>query len=266
VKYFFDDWKEFAGVLERGDHLLFLSDYDGTLTPIVSRPELALLSPEMKARFEELVKKDRVSAGIISGRGMDEVEEMVGVNGIYYAGNHGLEIKGPGIDYINPDAERTVPVINELAERFTGMFRAVEGAIIQNKKYSLSVHYRLVKPGEEAGVEEKVRKETAPYIEKGLIRLFPGKKVWEIRPPLDWDKGKAVEAIRREISKTLHLDALTTVYLGDDTTDEDGFRAVQPPDGWSIYVGAPRPDSAAPYYLGSPDEVAVLLERITAVL
>ena len=266
MKYFFDDWEQFTPVLKRGDYLLFLSDYDGTLTPIVSRPELALLSPEMKARFEALVKKKGVSAGIISGRGMDEVEEMVGVAGIYYAGNHGLEIRGPGIDYINPEAERSVAVINELTERFTAMFKAVAGAIIQNKKYSLSVHYRLVKPGEEAGIEEKVREETAPYIEKGLIRLFPGKKVWEIRPPLDWDKGKAVEAIRREISKKVHFNGLATLFLGDDTTDEDGFRAVQPPDGWSIYVGEPRTDSAAPYYLGSPDEVAVLLERITAIL
>ena len=264
MKHLFDNWQEFTGVLGREVHLLFLSDYDGTLTPIVSRPEEALLAPEMKARFVALANKSGVSAGIVSGRGLAEVEGMAGVEGIYYAGNHGMEIRGPGIDYINPEAEKAIPVIHELAERFTGLLQAVEGVIIQDKKYSLSVHYRLVEPGREQGVEEVGRKETEPYIEKNLIRLFHGKKVWEIRPPLDWDKGKAIEEIQREIARTLHLGRVTTVYLGDDTTDEDGFRVVQPPEGWSIYVGEPQADSAAAYYLKSPDEVGEFMERIAS--
>ncbi len=266
MKYFFDAWTDFSTACRSASHILFLSDYDGTLTPIVSRPEEALLSPQMKDRLIDLAGIPGVSVGIISGRGLDEVKSMVGIEEIYYAGNHGLEIEGPELDYVNPEALKSVSVIAGLTQRFSELFRSTEGVIIQNKKFSMSVHYRLVKPEDVEMVATTVRETVQPYIDNGSIRLFPGKKVWEIRPPIDWDKGKAVESIRRLVSEKLLKSDILTVFLGDDTTDEDGFRVVRPPDGWSIYVGPETSQSSAGYYLKDTPEVGRLLQRLAALL
>lgn len=265
MKYLFDAWEDFSNACLAASHVIFLTDYDGTLTPIVSRPENALISAEMKGRLTKLAKIPKFSVGIVSGRGLEEVESMVGIDEIYYAGNHGLEIRGPGIDYINPEAEQSIKVIDELAERFEELFRSTDGIIIQNKKLSMSVHYRLVKPEDEPMVETTVRTTVKSYIDNGKVRLFPGKKVWEIRPPIKWDKGKAVQSIQDLIKKKEQKNDIQTVYLGDDTTDEDGFRVVQPPDGWSIYVGPESMSSAADYYLKDTGEVGKLLQRLTVI-
>ncbi len=265
MRYLFDVWEDFSNACLAASHIIFLSDYDGTLTPIVSRPEDALISTEMKERLTDLAKVPKFSVGIVSGRGLEEVQSMVGIGEIYYAGNHGLEIRGPGIDYINPEAEQSIAVINELAARFEELFRSTEGIIIQNKKLSMSVHYRLVKPDDEPMVEMTVRNTVKPYIDNRKVRLFPGKKVWEIRPPMNWDKGKAVQSIQDLIRKKEQKDDILTVFLGDDTTDEDGFRVVQPPDGWSIYVGPESMSSAAGYYLKDTGEVGRLLQRLAGL-
>jgi len=98
--------------------------------------------------------------------------------------------------------------------------------------------------------------------DEGKIKAFSGKKVWEVRPPIDWDKGKAVESITREIKALLRLEGVLTIYMGDDTTDEDAFKVIHRPAGWSIFVGGENPASAAAYYLNSTSEVEELLSRL----
>ncbi len=93
-------------------------------------------------------------------------------------------------------------------------------------------------------------------------RLGSGKKVWEIRPPIDWHKGKAVETIINEIKALFHFKQLLTIYLGDDTTDEDAFRVIRRPQGWSIFVGRENPASSADYFLNSTAEVMAFLFRL----
>jgi trehalose 6-phosphate phosphatase len=88
------------------------------------------------------------------------------------------------------------------------------------------------------------------------------KKIWEIRPPLSWDKGRAVELIGSEIKAKLKLSRLLTVYLGDDDTDEDAFRVMYRPEGWGVYVGGENKKSAGGFYLNSPAEVEELLGRL----
>ncbi|MBA7709445.1 Trehalose-phosphate phosphatase [subsurface metagenome] len=107
-----------------------------------------------------------------------------------------------------------------------------------------------------------LKKVTSSLTDAGKIKITTGKMVFEVRPPIDWDKGKAVESIRREIKSLLKLEEVLTVYLGDDTTDEDAFKVLHLPEGWSVYVGPENSASAADYYLNSPDEVAELLSRL----
>jgi trehalose 6-phosphate phosphatase len=262
MEHLFQFWQAFTAECRAALHILFLSDYDGTLTPIVSRPEDALLSPQVRDKLSTLARKPTVSVGIITGRSLSEIKSMVAIEGIYYSGNHGLEIEGPGLSYVSPIAETARTTMKDLARVFTGELAGIDGFIIQEKGLSLSVHYRLVKVEEESIVAETFRRVTAPLLDKGKIKVFAGKKVWEVKPPIDWHKGKAIEAINREIKALLKLESLLTIYLGDDFTDEDAFRVLHRPEGWSIFVGGENPSSAAEYFLNSPAEVEELLARL----
>jgi len=262
VQYLFQSWESFSSDVKVASHVLLLSDYDGTLTPIVSRPEEAVLSSGVREKLRVLAKKPAFSVGIISGRPLLETKALVGIEEIYYAGNHGLELEGPGLKYINPIAKSAQSNIKDLARLFSEKLDNIDGVIVEDKGFSLSVHYRLVKKGEEGIVAEVFRQVTSPLVQDGKIRVSSGKKVWEVRPPVDWHKGKAVETIINEITNLLKCKQLLTIYMGDDTTDEDAFSVIHRPQGWGIFVGGENPSSNADYFLNSTSEVEDFLSRL----
>jgi trehalose 6-phosphate phosphatase len=263
VKHLFRSWRAFTADYQAASHILLLADYDGTLANIVGRPADAILSPRVRGLLSSLAQKPTFSVGVISGRSIEELRSMVGIEGVYYSGNHGMEIEGPGLRYIHPQAEAARATMKDLAAQLAQALENIDGVIIQEKGLSLSVHYRLVKPEEEDTVTGAVQRITAPHVDKEEIRVYPMKKVWEIRPPVDWDKGKAVEFIGRKIKSNFKLPRLLTIYLGDDTTDEDAFRVLHRPDGWSIFVGGEKASSLAAYFLNSPVEVEKFLARLS---
>jgi trehalose 6-phosphate phosphatase len=262
MQHLFQSWTTFSAAVRAAPHLLFLSDYDGTLTPIVSRPEEAILSPEVREKLYTLAQKPTASVGIISGRSMSELKSMVAVEGIYYAGNHGLEIEGPGLKFVSEPAEVARATMKDLARQLSAALDGIAGVIVEDKGLSLSVHYRMVKRGDENIVADTFKKITVPLLNEGKIKITSGKKVMEVRPPIDWHKGKAVEAIIREIKALLKLESVLALYLGDDTTDEDAFRVIHRPEGWSIFVGEENPSSNADYFLNSTTEVGEFLSRL----
>ncbi|MFC2065770.1 trehalose-phosphatase [Chloroflexota bacterium] len=262
MQHLFQAWETFSSDIRAASHILLLSDYDGTLTPIVGRPDEAIMSPGVRDVLCSLAEKSAFSVGIISGRSLAELKAMVRIEGIYYAGNHGLEIAGPGFKFVSPAAEAAQYEIKELVGQLSARLGDINGVIIEDKGLSLSVHYRLVKKGEENKVFDIFKQVTSPLVREGKIRVTSGKKVWEVRPPIDWHKGKAVEAVRKEIKALLKLETLLTIYLGDDTTDEDAFRVIHRPEGWSIFVGTANSSSNADYSLNSTSEVKTLLSRL----
>jgi trehalose-phosphatase len=262
MQHLFQSWETFSSDIRATSHVLLLLDYDGTLTPIVSRPEQALLSSDNRGKLSALAKKSAFSLGIISGRPLPELKTMVGIAGIYYAGNHGLEIEGPGLKLINPMAQAAKAEMKDLAGQFSARLGGIEGTIVEDKGLSLSIHYRLVKQDEVDTAAEIFQQITSPWLQKGKIRITSGKKVWEVRPPIDWHKGKAVETITKEIKATHDGEQLLTIYLGDDTTDEDAFRIIHRPQGWSIFVGEEKPSSNADYFLTATSEVMAFLSSL----
>ena len=262
VEYLFHSWESFTADVSDASHILLLADYDGTLTPIVSRPEEAILSPEVGEKLRALAEKPAFSVGIISGRSLADVKALVGIEGVYYAGNHGLEIEEPGLKFINPAAETTKVELKVLAQQLSARLGSIEGVIVEDKGLSLSIHYRLVKKEDERVVADIFQKITSPSLEAGEIRVTAGKKVWEVRPPIDWHKGRAVETITREIGTLLGIEPGLTIYLGDDVTDEDAFKIIHRPHGWSIFIGEENPSSNADYYLKSTSEVETFLSRL----
>jgi trehalose-phosphatase len=262
MRYLFDVWDEVAHHLKSAEHILLLSDYDGTLTPIVDKPELAILPRETKKLLRELAKNRRYTVGIISGRALADLKSKVDLDGIIYAGNHGLEIEGFGSSFLEPIAEEMRPFLQTLNQALSATLRGIKGVFVEDKGLTVSVHYRLVDDIEEGKLKDTFRKVTDTFNVMGKIRITQGKKVYEIRPPGDWDKGKAIAWLMAEWREVSGKSGALPVYLGDDLTDEDGFRMIERNHGISIFVGDEGLQSAARYFLKSPEEVAQFLKML----
>jgi len=258
-------WPEMSRRIREAAHILLLSDYDGTLTPIVERPELAELPPQTREKLKALAGRHRYTVGIISGRALSDLKQKVKLNGIVYAGNHGLEIEGPGFRFVNPVAEEVKPVLRLLYQVLTGALGAIRGVLVEDKGLTLSVHYRQVDDGEEREVKQVFDRVTGPAQAMGKLRATSGKKVYEVRPAVAWHKGKAIELLVKKRRRRARNRGLLVIFMGDDLTDEDGFKVVESYKGLSLFVGDENPQSVARYFVASPAEAERFLELLLDV-
>ncbi len=247
-------WPSVRRRLASAPRVLLLFDYDGTLTPIAARPEAATLSVESRQLLSALAGMDRFVVGVVSGRGLADLEAMVAVPDLVYAGNHGLEMKGGGMDFVHPDAPAFEASLAEVAGLLERELADVPGILVDNKRLTLTVHFRNVPDSYGTQVEGTVRAATAPYVAAGQMKITRGKKVVEVRPNLDWGKGKAIEKIREFCG-----DSPLPVFVGDDQTDEEGFAAVQDAGGLAVFVGPARESTLALHRLDTPAEVGQVL-------
>ncbi len=232
-------------------------DYDGTLTPIVQRPELAVLAGSTKEALTRLA--ERWPVAIVSGRDLSDVRSMVGIQGITYAGSHGFDIEAPdgrtqqrGTEYL--------PDLDAAERELRLLLRAVPGGWVERKRFAVAVHYRQVA---ESLIPE-VERHTADTAAKHLrLRRTGGKKVFELRPDIDWDKGKALTFLLQVLD--LDRPDVLPMYIGDDETDEDAFDALQAL-GLGIVVAEAEDErpTAADLRLADPDEVRVFLDRLAS--
>lgn len=237
-----------------GKKIAFFLDYDGTLSPIVQRPELAVISRQMRETIKQLAQKYTVS--IVSGRMRENVQKLVGIDNIFYAGSHGFDIAGPRVSMVHKQAQVAIPLVAEMVNKFKESIGSIEGVLIEDKKFSAAVHYRLVKEKHFGRIKDKVEEVTAAY--KGF-HLMRGKKVFEILPDIDWDKGKAVQWIMGALK--ISWEDVLVVYIGDDTTDENVFRFIRG-RGVGILVSRDSKESAADFRVASTNEVREFLEKI----
>ena len=250
------DARELPSALERLDaiapghdrRLAVFLDYDGTLTPIVPRPEDAVLAPEVRETVAQLARLCTVA--IISGRDLANVRALVGVEGLVYAGSHGFDIAGPrGSLASNSKGDDFLPVL-EMAEReLRDALDGVPGSQVERKKYSIAVHYRNVAEDRLAVLESAVDRALRQHPD---LRDLPGKKVHDLQPRIEWDKGKAL----LHLLKTLGLDQpdVLPIYIGDDITDEDAFWALAE-RGIGIVVRDEPRTTAASLALENPGDV-----------
>lgn len=259
MKYLFSEWERIERLIEKSPRILLLADYDGTLTPIVSRPKEAVLDKSLRKILKTLSKnKEKFYIGIISGRKLDDVKRKVRLDNIYYAGNHGLEIEGPGISFLHPSCRRFKPYLIRIKNELLSKTKGIKGAIVEYKAGSISLHYRLVKKGYIKRLRAIFNDVCAPYIKRGRIKISSGKKVWEIRLPIHWNKANAVDKILKVLKKRAEV---FPIYLGDDKTDEDAFSFLKKRKALTIFVGKMKKSSAR-YYLKSPHQVKEFLIRL----
>lgn len=251
----FADFDAFTAALAGRNPALFL-DYDGTLAAIAPRPELAVMPEQARAVVRRLSALCPVA--FVSGRDLDDLAGMVAVDGLVYAGSHGFDLRGPdlrrqvGVEYL--------PDLDDAERHLRGHLDGIAGTLVERKRFAIAIHTRQVAPPDKPAVADAVREavETRPR-----LRMTGGKELFELRPNLPWDKGRAVLALL----EALGLDGTGTVpiYLGDDETDEDAFRALAglgPAAGIGIRVMETPAPTAAGWSLHDPDEAAAFLGRL----
>ncbi len=241
-------------IARSGHRLAVFLDYDGTLTPIVSHPEDAWLSESMRQTLRSLAA--RVPVAILSGRDLDDVRGRVYVDGIVYAGSHGFDIAGAG-GLRRELGAAYLPVLDTAETELREALDEIPGAQLERKHFSVAAHYRNVNENDASRVALAVDAVAARHRE---LRRMDGKKVYELLPDIDWNKGKAV----LWLLETLGLEGRNAlpIYIGDDRTDEDAFRAIDQ-RGIGIVVAEQSQSTAARYSLKNPDEVERFLRALT---
>jgi trehalose 6-phosphate phosphatase len=241
-------------------HLLVALDFDGTIAPIVPRPQDAFMLDAARGAIESLLKRSDTDVAIVSGRALADLRERSGISGVYYSGNHGLEIDGPGVHETRPDALRLAPRMRELSRQLERALLHFPGAFLEDKQLTLSVHSRMVD-------DETERQRIHDIVEAAVVaagnglKLTYGKRVVEVRPDVEWHKGDALLFLIDRIAQA-RASAPFTLYVGDDRTDEDAFAALRG-QGVGVLVTAELPaETAAGAWAASPEEVVAVLEAL----
>lgn len=248
----------------RGKSPAVFLDYDGTLTPIVERPEDALISAGMRDAVRELAQRCPVC--VVSGRDRRVVQGLMGLDDLIVAGSHGFDIYSPDGGEIqhSPGAEFD-GILDDVKARLREEAAPFDGAVIEEKSAAVAVHYRLVSEDERPKIKEIVDAVLTDHPDD--LKVTPGKMVYEVQPKIDWDKGKAVLYLLEALD--LDHEDVVPVYLGDDVTDEDAFEALEG-RGMGIFVGrADDPElagrtTAADYVLDEIEEVESFLKELAS--
>lgn len=237
-----------------GKEVVFFLDYDGTMTPIVSTPSKAILAEDMRRTLKEVTKLHKVA--IISGRDRKDVQKLVGIGNMFYAGSHGYDIAGPeGQHFQNDDAENFVASIDEAEKELREKLAPIEGAIVERKRYGVAAHYRTVDPSKVKLFCDIVESIHHRHLN---LRKATGKKVFELQPKINWNKGKALLWLQECLG--LNGKNVIPIYIGDDVTDEDAFKVLAG-RGIGIAVQEEEVPTYASYVLKNPQEVQQFLQK-----
>jgi trehalose 6-phosphate synthase/phosphatase len=251
----FEAW--LADFLGRRYRLALFLDYDGTLTPLTDHPSKAKLSKKMRSALETCAARDDTDIAIVSGRAIGDVKAMVKRPNLTYAGNHGLEIVGADMpDFIHEDLVHYRERCDELCVSLEKL--AVGGAWIEAKGPTLTYHYRAVAENE----RDKLIEEARSIIQSAGYQDRDAHCAVEARPPIGWDKGRAVLHILRTRYGPAWSESVRVVYVGDDQTDEDAFRFLAGL-ATTFRVGSPDTSTAATRRLPDVNAVQSLLDWLS---
>lgn len=256
----------------RGKRLAVFLDYDGTLTPIVSNPDDAVLSQQMREVVRSVARL--FPTAIISGRGREKVENFVQLKELYYAGSHGMDIAGPvemsnGVPSSCPSAADMAfqpaahfkPLIDAVYKELCEKLQGIPGSSVEHNTFCVSAHFRNCSSDRWQDVLTVVEEIVARNPE---LRLTRGRKVVEVRPKVNWHKGTALDHLLGVLGLRACSDVVA-VYIGDDHTDEDAFRVLRDTrQGFGVLVSTKIRETAAAYTVRDPGEVQLFLQALVS--
>lgn len=252
MKNIFKEWPSIGQRLQKSKNTLFLFDFDGTLSKIVQHPGHAKLGKKIKSLIRILSSLNGVSLGIVSGRPLTEIKRITRLNAIIVSGNHGFEAVGKNISFIHPKSQAIRNNLEKIISFIQTIKIPINGLLVENKTLTGSLHYRNVNSNNLKKVFSLINR-IKPICKQYGFSIRKGKKVFEIIPALEWNKGHFVKWLEKKMGRPL------IVYAGDDTTDEDVFHFLEK-RGITIRIGSTK-RSAASYFLSSQKDMPTLLVR-----
>jgi trehalose-phosphatase len=240
-----------AGRVRAAPHVLLCCDFDGALAPVYDNPAAATLSNEVRSPLADLAGGGNVTVVVVSGRSASDLRARADMPGLIVAGNHGLELAGPGWEYVDPAVAQSAPTVHQLGESLARALEGYPGVHVEEKGLSVAVHYRHAAPEQHDAIHSAVHGVLAnsshPFV------LTAGRMCFDVRPRVFWNKGEMVKWVLARVERPAAL----VVFVGGDPTDEDAFAAL--PDGVTVRVGS-GPETAAKYHVDGPDGVRKFLE------
>ncbi len=239
--------------------LLALFDVDGTLAPLAPRPEDAVVPELARRALARLVDAPDVYVGVVTGRAAADGARMVDVPGIWVVGNHGVETCDPdGSRHVAPAMARFAEPLAQAADALMGPVAAAPGAILEDKRWSLTVHWRQADPAAVPALSAAVH----AVAQREGLRVGEGKMVFELKGAADVDKGTASVALADRLGALGPRGVV--LYIGDDRTDEDAFRRLRDASdrAVTIRVGSPDQPTHAEWRVDAPADVHALLDRL----
>jgi trehalose-phosphatase len=254
-----DALREMIEAYHRGEQLVLLFDYDGALTEFAARPSQAMLPPVTRCQLDELATLPRVTVGVISGRELDELEGLVGLPELYYAGSDGLELDYHGTTVTHPLVQHGRKLVIEVAKAMDRVLRDFPAAWLERKRFGLTVHFRELDPQLVAVLISRIDAELAAWGDR--VHVVTGARAIEITPNLGWTKGTAVEFVLERLSP----ERGQALFVGDESLNVEAIWSVSIRGGISVGVGRPQP-AIAQFELRDTGEVLDLLHEIYGAL
>jgi trehalose 6-phosphate synthase/phosphatase len=252
------DFARWLSAFCQGQQLALFLDYDGTLVEIAGHPSKVQMRESMREALLAGLRRRDTELAIVSGRALADLRAQLGLQGAVLVGNHGLEIEGPGLaHFVHPDLPHFAGRLEELAQELRA--QAEEGVWVEEKGASLTVHYRDADPALQPRIAERVREAVrrAGFQARNAICAV------EARPPTGWDKGHAVLHLLRTRHGPAWSESVRVIYVGDDETDEDAFRALSGL-GITFRVGPAERPTLASHRLPNVDAVERLVRWVAA--
>jgi len=252
----------------QADHCLHLySDFDGTLVPLQADPMACHLSASQAATLRALAAVPGVHITIVSGRRLVDLRSRIGIAGLGYVGNHGLEIATPSHNFVHPGALALATRLAGWQSTLQAVLEPLTGAWIENKELSLSIHYRTLAASRRQEFMAVIENHKGAITEDGQLLISDAKQVVEIRPNLGWTKGSAIQVVDDYINgDQINKDRnkVRRVYFGDDISDEDAFAQWQ--QDLTVLVGEAHRQTHANHRLGDYRQTHRLLDALRARL
>jgi trehalose 6-phosphate phosphatase len=246
----------------RDERLVLVFDYDGTLTPLVAHPRLAHLDPALRDILARLAATPRVAVGVVSGRGLDDLIGMVGLEGLSYGGSTGLELELAGERLIPTEALANRALLESLSAAFEQGLAAYPGAWVEKKPFGFTVHYRQVAPHHFESILIQTFSLLRPHL--ASLHVLNGPMAIEVVPAIERDKGTALRAIIAHGG----VEPATVLFAGDAPNDAPALAAAAELGGIALGIG-PEPLAAATHRLPDPaaltDLLATLADALTPV-
>jgi trehalose-phosphatase len=253
-------WDKIEDRLAHKERVLFF-DYDGTLAPISKLPEQAFLPLETRRLLEKLSLNASCKLILVSGRSTADLKKMVKLKNVIYVGNHGWEIKETLRPFRKSQSKEVRYSLWNVYQKLVARLSHLSGIILENKGFTLTVHYRMVLSYCLPALKSTVHNVVSEYEEAGILKLRPGKEIIEILPAIDWNKGNAAKQVL--LLESLQKKCFVPICVGDDVTDEDLFKVFRN-NGLTVRVGKSSA-SCAEYFLNDTNEVQQLLGALVSL-